>query len=340
MTATTTYGLDLAKRVFQLYWVEPDTGEAVNRRLSRNSLIKFFSNRPAGTIALEACGSAHWWARKLRSLGHQPKLLHARFIRPFVQNNKTDAADAKAIWTAVQQPEVRTVAVKSEEQQAILALHRMRSNLVKSRTAQVNQLRGLLYEFGVTLRGGRLAGLQQLRERMAELEELLPSILFGELTEQLARIGQLDLGIKRLEQRIAAWCKQDPGCQAVLAVPGIGVLTATALVATIGDASTFKSGREFAAFIGLVPKQRGTGGIVRLGSISKRGDPYLRTLLIHGARALAFTAKNKTPWAESLLARRPTNVAVVGIANKMTRTVWAVLAHNRKYDRDHVSVAA
>ena len=340
MTAKTTYGLDIAKRVFQLYWVEPETGEVVNRRFSRNSLIRFFSNRPAGTIALEACGSAHWWARKLRSLGHDPNLLHARFVRPFVQNNKTDAADAKAIWTAIQQPEVRTVAVKTEEQQAILGLHRMRSNLVKSRTAQVNQLRGLLYEFGVTLRGGRQAGLQQIRERMAELEELLPSILFGELTEQLARVGQLDLGIKNLEQRIAAWCKQDPGCQAILAVPGIGVLTATALVATIGDANSFKSGRELAAFIGLVPKQSGTGGLVRLGSISKRGEPYLRTLLIHGARAVAFTAKNKTPWVESLLERRPTNVAVVGMANKMTRTVWAVLAHTRQYKRDYASMAA
>lgn len=340
MTTKTTYGLDLAKRVFQLYWVEPDTGEIVNRRFGRKSLIRFFSNRPAGTVALEACGSAHWWARKLRSFGHEPKLLHARYVRPFVQNNKTDAADAKAIWTAVQQPEVRTVAVKTEEQQAILALHRMRSNLVKSRTAQVNQLRGLLYEFGITLRGGRQAGLQQIRERMAELEELLPAILFGELTEQLARVRQLDSDIKELEQRIADWCKQDPGCQAVLAIPGIGILTATALVATIGDAATFKSGRELSAFIGLVPKQSGTGGSVRLGSISKRGEPYLRTLLIHGARAVAFTAKCKTPWAESLLDRRPTNVAVVGIANKITRTVWAILAHNRPYNRDYSGATA
>ena len=340
MTTQTTYGLDLAKRVFQLYWVEPLTGEVVNRRFSRNSLIRFFSNRPAGTVALEACGSAHWWARKLRSLGHEPKLLHARYVRPFVHNNKTDAADARAIWTAIQQPEVKTVAVKTEEQQAILGLHRIRSNLVKSRTAQVNQLRGLLYEFGVTLRGGRRAGLEQIRERMAELEELLPSILFGELTAQLARVGQLDSDIKKLEQRIADWCKQDPGCQAILAVPGIGMLTATALIATIGDATSFKSGRELAAFIGLVPKQSGTGGSVRLGSISKRGEPYLRTLLIHGARAVAFTANHKTPWAESLLERRPTNVAVVGMANKITRTVWAILAHHCHYNEDYAGAAA
>lgn len=333
--AHTIYGLDIAKRVFQIYWVEPDTGEIVNRRFGKVALIRFFSNRPPGTIALEACGSAHWWARKLRALGHDVSLLHARFIRPFVQNNKTDAADAKAIWTAVQQPEVRTVAVKTEEQQAILGLHRMRSGLIKWRTAQVNQLRGLLYEFGITLKGGRQAGLRQIRERIAELEELLPCILFEGLKEQLARIDQLDLDIQKVEVRLKSWCKQDPNCQAIVAVPGVGVLTATALVATIGDVKTFRSGRELAAFIGLVPKQTGTGGKIRFGAISKRGDPYLRTLLIHGARAVAFTARTKSPWVTSILERRPTNVAVVGIANKITRTLWALLAHSRQYEDDY-----
>ncbi len=336
----TTYGLDLAKRVFQVYWVEPDTGEVVNRRFSRNALIEFFSNRPAGTVALEACGSAHWWARKLRAWGHEVKLLHARYIRPFVQNNKTDAADARAIWTAVQQPEVRMVAVKTEEQQAILALHRMRSNLVKSRTAQVNQLRGLLYEFGVTLRGGRQAGLQQIRERMAELECLVPALLFGAVQEQLERIEQLDADIERVERRLASWRKHDQDCRAIAAIPGVGLLTATALVATLGDARTFKSGREFAAFIGLVPRQSGTGGTVKLGAISKRGDPYLRTLLIHGARAVVFTAKDKGPWVEAIVQRRPINVAVVALANKMARTAWAILAHGRTYDRGYRSVPA
>jgi len=298
----TTYGLDLAKRVFQLYWVESDTGEVINRQFSRSGLIEFLSNRPAGIVALEACGSAHWWARKLKNLGHEVKLLHAQFIRPFVQNNKTDAADAKAIWTAYQQPEMRTVAVKTEEQQAALALHRMRSNLVKSRTAQVNQLRGLLYEFGVTLRGGRLAGLKQIRERMAELESVVPAMLFEAIQGQLERIKQLDIDIARIERRMASWHKQDQACQAIADVPGIGLLTATALVATLGDAQAFKSGREFAAFVGLVPRQSGTGGKIRLGGISKRGDPYLRTLLIHEARAVVFAAKDKGSWTESALA--------------------------------------
>jgi transposase len=337
---TTIYGLDLAKRVFQLYWIEPETGEVYNRKFSRGALIEFLANCRSGTIAMEACGSAHWWARKLKALGHEVILLHARFIRPFVQNNKTDAADARAIWTAVQQPEMRTVAVKSEEQQAMLALHRMRSALVKSRTAQVNQLRGLLYEFGIMLPGGRLAGLQQIRERMSELEDLVPGMLFDAIKEQLDRVCRLDADVNQLEKRMAAWKKQDASCKAVAEVPGIGLLTATALVATVGDAKAFRSGREFAAFVGLVPRQSGTGGKVRLGAISKRGDPYLRTLLIHGARAVLWGAKEKGDWVESLAQRRPPNVAVVALANKMARTAWAILAHESRYDRSYGATAA
>lgn len=334
----TTYGLDLAKHVFQLYWVEPQTGEVRNRRFSKSALIEFLSNRPAGTFALEACGSSHWWARKLKTLGHNVMLLHARFIRPFVQNNKTDAADAKAIWTAANQPEMRTVAIKTEEQQAVLGLHRIRSQLVKSRTAQVNQLRGLLYEFGITLRGGRQAGLEHIRERMAELERAVPGILLDILKEQLDRIRQLDGDLQRIERQLNSWKKQEQPCQAIAQIPGIGLLTATALVATVGDAGTFRSGREFAAFVGLVPRQNGTGGKVALGRISKRGDPYLRTLLIHGARAVLFTSKDKSAWVESLLRRRATNVVVVALANKMARTAWAILAHARKYDRSYGTV--
>jgi len=332
---TTLYGLDIAKRVFQLYWIEPDSGEVCNRRFNRSALIQFLSNRPPGSVALEACGSAHWWARKLTTLGHVVTLLHARFIRPFVQNNKTDAADAKAIWTAAQQPGMRTVAVKTEEQQAVLALHRMRTALVKSRTAQVNQLRGLLYEFGIVLQGGRQAGLAQIRDRMAELETVVPVMLFDAMKDQLGRIRQLDLDLHGIERRIAEWKKQEVGCRAIADIPGIGLLTATALVATMGKAAAFRSGREFAAFVGLVPKQSGTGGKVRLGNISKRGDPYLRTLLIHGARAVLFAAKEKGAWADSLLQRRPIHVAVVALANKMARTAWAILAHGEKYDRGY-----
>ena len=335
-----TYGLDVAKRVFQMYWVDAQTGEIVNRRFGRDELIRFLAQRPAGRVALEACGSGHWWARKIKAVGHEVVLLHAKFIRPFVQTNKTDAADARAIWTAVQQPEMRTVAAKTEDQQAMLSLHRMRALLVKFRTMQVNQLRGLLYEFGATFRAGRVAGLAEIRARMVELEEALPGTLIGSLQDQLQRIEALEQDINRLEQQIGAWQKQEAACRAIAAVPGIGKLTATALAATMGDAKTVKSGREFASFLGLVPRQSGTGGKIRLGSISKRGDPYLRTLLIHGARSVLYHAKVPTPWQREIRARRPANVAAVALAHKMARTAWAILAYGREYQRDYASVKA
>ena len=255
-------------------------------------------------------------------------LLHAQFIPPFVQTNMIDAADAKAIWTAVQQPGMRTVAAKTEDQQAMLSLHRMRSQLIKFRTMQVNQLRGFLYEFGVTFRTGRAAGLAEVRQRMAELEDALPASIMLNLQDQLRRINAFEDDIDQLEKRIGAWQKQEGACRAISDVPGIGRLTATALVATIGDARTFRSGREFAAFLGLVPRQSGTGGKIRLGSISKRGDPYLRTLLIHGARSVLCHTKVPTAWQKGIQERRPANVVAVALANKIARTAWAILAHD------------
>jgi transposase len=334
----TTCGLDVAKGVFQMYWVDGETGEIVNRRFRRDELIEFLAQRRAGRVALEACGSGHWWARKIKALGHEAVLLHASFIRPFVQTNKTDAADAKAIGTAANQPEMRTVAVKTQDQQSMLSLHRMRALLVKFRTMQVNQLRGLLYEFGVTLRAGRLAGLSEIRKRMAQLESEIPGMLWMGLQDQLKRIDELEQDIARIEKAMGNWQKQEAACRAISEIPGIGRLTATALVATIGDARTFKSGREFAAFLGLVPRQRGTGGKVRLGSISKRGNTYLRTLLIHGARSVTYGAKAPTTWQTNIQARRPANVAVVALANKMARTAWAVLAHGSVYQQGYASV--
>ena len=335
----TTYGLDVAKRAFQLYWVDVQSGEIVNRRFARDELIGFLAQRPAGRVALEACGSGHWWARKIKALGHQVVLLHAKFIRPFVQTNKTDAADARAIWTAAHQPGMRTVAAKTEDQQAMLALHRMRALLVKFRTMQVNQLRGLLYEFGATFRAGRVAGLAEIRARMAELQDALPEAMLFSLQDQLKRIEGLQSDIDTLENQIGTWQKQEAACRAIAEVPGIGRLTATALVATIGDAKTFKSGRELASFLGLVPRQSGTGGKIRLGSISKRGDPYLRTLLIHGARSVLWChAKVPTPWQKGIKERRPANVATVAMANKMARTAWAILAHGVAYRKNHASV--
>lgn len=333
----TTYGLDIAKRVFQLYWVDFTSGEIHNRKFGRQELLEFFSQREAGLIALEACGSAHWWRRKLMALGHEVKLIHPKFVRPFVQTNKTDAADAKAIWTAARQPGMRTVAGKTEEQQAMLSLHRMRMSLIRFRTMQVNQLRGLLYEFGITLKGGRQAGLAEMRQRMAELEETVPGMLFEAIKEQMQRLNDIESDVADIERRIKDWQKQQEPCRRIAEISGIGMLTATALVATMGEPGNFKSGREFAAFVGLVPRQSGTGGKVKLLGISKIGDTYLRTLLIHGARTVMFKAKNKGAWSEALLQRRPTNVAIVALANKMARTAWAILAYGREYQKGYVS---
>ncbi|CAG2158021.1 IS110 family transposase ISRta3 [Cupriavidus yeoncheonensis] len=336
---TTTYGLDIAKTVFQLYWVEP-SGKCFNRRFSRPRLIEFLAKREPGRVALEACAGSHWWARQLQSLGHEPVLLHARYVRPFVQTNKTDAADAKAIWTAAQQPGMPVVAAKTESQQCVLGLHAMRQLRVKMRTMLVNQLRGMLFEFGVQARTGLRRGLQEIGQRMDEIEKSVPPSLFEFVREQLQSIERLDEEISRLEQRIDAWGRQNRACQTILAIPGIGMLTATAMVSTIGDVRTFKSGRQLAAYLGLVPKQTGTGGKVRLGGISKRGDSYVRTLLVHGARVVLshLRKRNQPGWSMTLAQRRPTNVAVVALANKAARTVWALLAHDRAYDRDYVSV--
>lgn len=333
----TIYGLDVAKRVFHLHWVEPSTGEIRSRKMGKPELIDFLSKRETGIVALEACGSAHWWRRKLMAIGHQVVLLHPKHVRAFVHGNKTNAADAHAIWTAVQQPGMRSVAGKTEEQQTMLALHRVRTALVKFRTAQVNQLRGLLYEFGLTFKSGHLAGLSEIRERMADIEEEIPDLLLELVREQLQRIDRVEADIKGAEKRIQQWLRRELTCKAIAAIPGIGPLTATALVATMGDATAFKSGREFAAFIGLVPRQSGTGGKIRLLGISKRGDSYLRTLLIHGARAVLARGREKAEWAEELRQRRPANVAAVALANKMARTAWAVIAHQRPYQNDYVS---
>jgi len=210
--------------------------------------------------------------------------------------------------------------------------------LIKFRTMQVNQLRGLLYEFGATFRAGRAAGLAEIRARMAELQDALPGPMLDSLLDQLQRIDGIEGDIDRLEQRIGIWHKRDAACRAIAQVPGIGTLTATALVAMMGDAKAFKSGREFASFLGLVPRQTGTGGRVRLGSISKRGDPYLRTLLIHGARSVLYHTKVPTPWQSAIQARRHANVVAVALAHKMARTAWAILAHGRTYQRDYVSM--
>ena len=334
----TTYGVDLAKQVFQVHWVEPDTGEVRRKVLARGQFQGFFARRAAGVVAMEACGSAHHWGRVLSALGHQVRLIASQFVRPFVKTNKTDMADAQAIWEAAQRPEMRFVALKSPLQQAVMGLHRIRAQLVKQRTMQANQVRGLLYEFGVVVSRSWRALLTQAGPILADPSRAeIPELIRGELQRQLQGLRELTGRIEQLERSIGSYRGQDEQCRRIEAIPGVGPLSSTAVVASVGDARTFRSGREFAAFLGLVPRQSGTGGRVKLLGISKRGDPYLRTLLIHGARAVlnhsSRPGRTLPPWLQGLLSRRPKNVAIVALANKIARTIWALLAHGRSFDR-------
>jgi len=288
---------------------------------------------------MEACGSAHHWARVLSGLGHHVELLPARQVRAFVRSNKDDAADARAIWLAAQQSDIRRVPIKSVEQRAMLALHRTRQHWVCVRTATVNALRGLLYEFGVVLPGGKNAGLKALGAHRAQIDVNLPTTIQRLIDGQLEALNAVQQRIEQLEAEIAAVQEQSDEAVKLRHVPGIGLLGATALAATLGDGSGWKSGREFSASLGLVPAHSGTGGKTRVGHLSKRGDPYLRTLLIHGARAVITSAKAKPTWIEQMLARRPLNVVVAALANKMARTAWALVTHGRQYQREWKTTA-
>lgn len=333
----TPVGVDIAKHLIQIHFIDEHTGEVVDKQLCSQDFLVFFSNREPCLIGMEACGDSQHWARELTKQGHQVRLLQARFVKAFVMGNKNDVMDSRAIWMAVQQPS-KAIAVKTEEQQAILALHRMRQQLVKFRTAQINVLHGMFLEFGETVRKGR-ASLDKVVPMVLErLRERQPPFLIALLEEQHHRLSELDEQIDGIEKQLKAVAKQNETCRRLLEIPGVGPLIATAAVATMGEASAFKSGREFAAYVGLVPKQTGSDGKVKLLGISKRGDTYLRTLFIHGARAASMLVKEPGPWITELKKRRPASVAIVAMANKLARTVWAISAHNGKYEKDHVSI--
>ena len=338
MNGLQVIGLDIAKHVFQLHTVDMGTGEIINVQIKRAKVLAHFVNKAPCLIAIEACGGAHHWARNLTALGHTVRLLHAKAVRPFVSGNKTDATDARAIWLAVQQPGVKFVGVKSSAQQATLTLHRQRELMMKMRTMQVNALRGLLYEFGATFAKGHKALFGEIEQAFVDLSAQLPQMVVDSLREQVARIKALSEDMARIEKRLALQLKGDQDMQRVAHIPGVGLLTATAAIATMGQASAFKSGREFCAWLGLVPTQTGTGGKVRLGHISKRGDTYLRTLLIHGARSVLSHAKQPGPWLEGIKSRRPANVVIVAQAAKTARTIWAVTAKQQDYQRGHHSI--
>lgn len=340
----TTIGLDIAKRVFALYWVQAQTGEVKRRTLRRAQVLSWFARQARAVVAMEACGSAHYWGRELSKLGHEVKLIAPKYVRAFVKTNKTDAADAQAIWEAAQRPGMRAVALKSEGQEAVLGLHRVREQLMKIRSMHSNQIRGLMAEYGVELPVGRVAGMKKagaLLSQPGTVPELLRPVLYGQLEQMRA----LSARIEEVEQALWGWARTEPRCARIDAVPGVGELIATAAVVSVGDAKQYRSGRGFAASLGIVPAQSGTGGKVRLLRISKRGDPYLRRLLIHGARAVVNAHRTKmkkcadddSAWLSRMLARRPFNVAVVAVANKMARTIWALLAYEREYDPNHHS---
>lgn len=325
-------GMDIAKSVFQIHLVDAETGEIERIKLKRDRVSQFFANRKTALIAIEACGSAHYWGRILESQGHQVRLLPAKQVRPFVVRDKTDARDAQAIWVAAQQPHIRKVPVKNEQQQACLALHRMRAQLMKMRIMQTNALRGLLYEFGIVLPEGHQALLQKIQPELAKAADRLPGVITESVQEQLVRIGKLQEDIDRIDQRLVILGKQQPQMQMLQTIPGIGPLTATALAATATDIHGFRSGRQFAAWLGLTPRQTGTGGKIRQLGISKRGDPYVRTLLMHGARAIIARC-SRTAWVTALLQRRPYCVVVAALANKLARTAWAVLVKGKPFDQ-------
>ena len=332
MTATTV-GIDLAKSVFHVHCVYSRGHEVMKRKLSRKKLLELMAQLPACLVGMEACGSAHHWARKLTALGHNVRLMNPKFVIPYVKTNKNDYADAEAICEAVRRPNMRFVSVKTEEQQAVLAIHRSRQLLVKARTALVNQIRGLLLEHGVAIPKG-VAPVRRTLVGMREAEEICE--MFRDLFDDWRdRLNYLDLKIKKCEQRLDRFHRNNEDSQRLVTIPGIGILTATALVASIGNAKFFRNGRQLAAYLGLVPKQRSTGGKSTLLGISKRGDKYLRTLLVHGARAVtSHSQRTDAPHYErirQLQARKHANVAVVAVANRNARFVWALLTKQESY---------
>jgi transposase len=327
----TTIGLDLARHVFQVHGVDASGSVVLRRRLRRREVVTFFAALKPCLIGMEACATAHYWARELRALGHEVRLMPAQYVKAYLRRGKNDAADAAAICEAVTRPSMRFVPVKGEAQQAALMLHRARDLLVRQRTQLINAVRGHLAEFGVIEAQGPwnvgrlLTGLEQ--------EGLVPQLV-QELVQLLAaQLADLEKRIREVDARILAWHKADAISQRLATIPGIGPLVATAIAATVPDPSTFRSGREFAAWLGLVPRQNSTGGKTRLGRTSRQGDAYIRRLLVIGAQSVLYCSKaaRANPWIQGLLAKRPRMVVAVALANKTARIAWAVMARGAIY---------
>lgn len=330
-----TVAIDLAKKVFHLVGSD-STGKILwRKRLSRNALMPFIVQLPPVLIGIEACGGAHYWARRFREHGHEVKLMAPQFVKPFVKSNKNDMRDAEAIGEAVTRPTMRFVPPKEVEQQDIQALHRVRDRLIGDRTALVNEVHGLMHEYGIVIPKGISKFRQSVVGKLESDKDKLTALsqeMFWKLVEEFVALEER---LAYYQEKLESLAKTHPECQRLMTIPGIGPITATALVAAVGDVGAFKNGRQFAAWLGLVPKQHSTGGQTHLLGISKRGDSYLRKLLIHGARATLRWVKPKTDgrsqWIRGLLERRGWNRTAVAVANKNARIVWALLSQGGVY---------
>ncbi len=337
-----TIGIDLAKSIFHLHGADGQ-GEVVTRkRLSRSKLAEFMAQLTPCLVAMEACGGSHYWARKFQAMGHDVRLISPQFVKPYVKSNKNDMADAEAICEAVQRPTMRFVPIKSIEQQDILSIHRAREQVVRRRTAQGNQIRGLLMEYGLVIPKGMRTLHVHLPDILADADNEL-TLMFRELLQGLwEELINLDNHIATYDQQIKTLSEQSAVCKRLMTIPGIGPMVATALVASVSDGKAFKNGREMAAWLGLVARQHSTGGKPRLLGISKRGDVYLRKLLIHGARAALRWADKKhdkrSMWVTALKERRGQNIAAVALANKIVRTAWVLITRDKEYRTTTVSV--
>ena len=335
LNTITTIGLDIAKAVFQVHAIDAAGQVVVRQQLKRARVLPFFSKLAPCTIGIEACASSHHWARELTALGHTVKLMPPAYVKPFVKRQKNDAADAEAICEAVQRPSMRFVPVKNTEQQAAMVLHRTRHLYVRQMTAMINALRAHLAEFGIIAPQGR-NGVEQLVAVVNDAkDERIPELVrtcFTALSIQLDAITQQ---IAILDRRLIGLHRTNEVSKRLDAIPGVGPALATALVANVADPKAFKSGRDFSAWIGLVPKQNSSGGKERLGSITKAGDRYLRSLFCAGALAVVRYAKQhgmkNRPWLARLLERRPTKVATIALANKLARMAWAMMASGESY---------
>ena len=339
----TTIGLDIAKNVFQVHGIDTNEKVVVKKQLRRSQVMAFFTALPPCLIGMEACATAHHWARELTKLGHEVRVMPAKDVKAYVKRNKNDAADAAAICEAVRRPTMRFVPVKSAEQQGRLMQHRTRDLLMRQRTQVINALRAHLAELGITAAQGN-AGIKELLKIIAgDADERLPADAHACLVVLAAELQAMQTLIGSLEKRIMAQHRSNEASKRLETIPGIGIVGATAIAATVTDPKAFRSGRDFAAWIGLVPREDSTGGKQKLGPISKQGDRYVRRILVVGAHSVLRRAKqnpDKYPWLTQLLARRPFKVVAVALANKMARTAWALLAHGGTYRAPELTAAA